>query len=275
VVAVPILAAYAGLYALRARTLARRGRPVPAWRLVCFVSGLVILALAVSGPVDRLSGDSMAAHMAQHLVIADAASLLLVLGLTGPLLAPLLRVRWVDRLRVLSHPLVAFLLWAVNLCAWHVPAAYDAALGNDLVHVVQHLCFLAFGANLWMPLFGPFPRPEWFGRAAQLAYVLAVRVVAAVLANLFVWSGTVFYAWYGDLGDQGAAGALMMAEESVVMVALTGYLFLRWMKDAGERQELLELAGERGLVVDERRLARAVASGHGRDFRRRLLATDS
>jgi hypothetical protein len=59
-----------------------------------------------------------------------------------------------------------------------------------------------------------------------------------------------------------------------VTVALSGYLFLRWIQDAGERQELIELAGERGLVVDERRIARAVASGHGRDLRRRLLGAE-
>jgi putative membrane protein len=123
-----------------------------------------------------------------------------------------------------------------------------------------------------MPLFGPFPKPAWFGSAAQLAYAVAVRVTGALLANLFVWSGTVFYGWYGDLGDQSAAGAVMMAEESVVMVALFGWLVLRWMRDAGERQELVELASARGLALDEHRVARAVAAGRGGELRRRLEA---
>jgi putative membrane protein len=233
VATVAILAGYAGAYLLRVRTLARRGRPVPAWRAACFLSGLLAVALAVSGPVDRLADEYLSAHMAEHLVIADVASLLLVLGLTGPLLAPLLRFRWVDRLRVLTHPVVALVLWAANLWLWHLPVAYEAALRHDGVHAVQHASFLLLGANLWMPLFGPFPKPEWFGRAAQLVYVLASRLTAAVLANLFVWSGTAFYGWYGDLADQSAAGAVMMAEESVMMVALLGWLFWRWIQDAG------------------------------------------
>ena len=269
---VAVLAAYAAAYAWRARTLARRGRPVPAWRTACFLAGLVVIGAAVSGPVRRLAGERLAAHMAEHLLIADLASLLLVLGLTGPLLAPLLRVPGVDRLRLLGHPVVAFALWAASLWLWHLPVAYEGALRDESVHALQHACFLLLGAAVWLPLFGPFPKPAWFGGAAQLAYAVAVRLTGALLANLFVWSGTVFYGWYGDLGDQSAAGAVMMAEESVVMVALFGWLALRWMRDAGERQELVELARARGLALDERRVARAVAAGRGGELRWRLEA---
>ncbi len=180
--------------------------------------------------------------MAEHLLIADVASLLLVLGLTGPVLAPLLRVRGADRVRALAHPVPAFAIRALNLWLWHLTVAYQGALRHDLVHFIQHACFLLAGMNLWMPLFGPFPKPSWFGLPAQLVYVVAVRLTGAVLANLFLWSGTVFYGWYGDLGDQSAAGAVMMVEESLVTVALFGWLFMKWMREGAERQELEELA---------------------------------
>ena len=269
---VAILAAYALVYLRRARTLARRGRPVPPWRIACFAGGLGVLALALSPPIGGRDEQRLSAHMAEHLLIGDIASLLLVLGLTGPLLAPLLRFRAVARLRAASHPLVALPLWAANLWLWHLPVAYEAAVHHDLVHVLQHGLFLVLGANLWMPLFGPFPKPEWFGGAAQLGYVLAARLTSALLANLFVWSQTTFYPSYGDLSDQSTAGAIMMTEESVVMVALLAWLALRWISDAGQRQELVELAEARGVAVDERRVARAVAAGRGADLRRRLEA---
>lgn len=265
-----LIGAYAIPYALRARTLARRGRPVPAWRIWCFATGIVVLVLAVSPPVLDLADARFAAHMAEHLVIADIAALLLVLGVTGPLLAPLLRIRAIDRLRALGHPAIAFTVWAANLYLWHLAWAYEAALRYELVHVLQHVMFLLAGINLWTPLFGPFPKPAWFGNAAQLVYVVAVRLTGAVLANLFVWSGTVFYGWYGDLADQSIAGAVMMVEESVVTVVLFGWLFMKWMREGGERQELLELAAARGIELDERRVARAVAAGRGDELRRRL-----
>jgi hypothetical protein len=64
----------------------------------------------------------------------------------------------------------------------------------------------------------------------------------------------------------------MMVEESVVIVALFAWLALRWLRDAGERQELVELASARDLRLDERRVARAVAAGRGGELRRRLEA---
>jgi cytochrome c oxidase assembly factor CtaG len=265
-----LVAVYAVPYAVRARTLARRGRPVPAWRMWCFGTGLLVLALAVSPPVLDAAGSTFVAHMAEHLLIADVAALLLVLGVTGPLLAPLLRIRAIERLRVLSHPLLAPVLWAANLYLWHLPWAYEGALRHELVHVLQHLLFLLLAINLWLPLFGPFPKPAWFGNAAQLLYIVVVRLTGAVLANVFVWSGTVFYGWYGDLEDQSAAGAVMMVEESVFTMILFGWLFMKWMREGAERQEILELAGARGIEIDEARVARAVAAGRGDELRRRL-----
>lgn len=272
-IAAAALLAYAAAYLRRTRTLARLGRPVPAARIACFLAGLAVVGAAISPPVQRAAADTMAAHMLEHLVLADLASLLLVLGLTGPVLGPLLRLRPARALRFVAHPAVALPLWAANLWLWHLPAAYQGALRHDLLHGVQHASFLCFGALLWMPLFGPFPRPAWFGTGAQAAYVLAVRLTMALLANLFVWSGTGFYAWYGrDLGDQAAAGAVMMCEDSVFMVALFAWLAVRWLRDAEERQQLAELSVRLGLAVDERRIARAVAAGRGDALRHTLAA---
>ena len=275
-----LIAAYAVPYWLRARHLRRRGRPVPTWRLWCFGGGLALLLIAASPPFGALADRRFAWHMVEHLLIGDLAALLVVLGLTGPLLAPVLRLPVVDRLRVLTHPVLAFALWALDLYLWHLPFAYQAALRHDTVHVLQHACFFVFGANLWMPLFGPLPKPAWFGNAAALAYIVVVRLTGTVLANVFVWAGTVFYPYYGAreaahgisaLSDQSAAGAVMMVEQSVLTICLFGWLFMKVARDAEERQQLTELAGARGVEIDERRVARAVAAGRGEALRRRIL----
>src|SRR5207248_10792572 len=108
---------YLMLYARRARTLAREGRPVEVWRIVSFVVGALSLAAVQIGPLDELADQLLAAHMIQHLVIGDVSSLLVVLGLTGPVIQPLLHIRVTRPLRVLAQPLVALALWAVNLYA--------------------------------------------------------------------------------------------------------------------------------------------------------------
>jgi putative membrane protein len=217
--------------------------------------------------------------MVEHLVIGDVAPLLVVLGLTGPLLAPLLRAPALRRARALSHPAVAVPLWALDLYGWHLRPAYEAAVAHDLVHVLEHACFFAFGANLWLALLGPLPKPEWFGNGARLAYVLVVRLGATMLAYAFVWSNVAFYPHYAatavDAGrsaiaDQSAAGAVMLVEESIVMVGLFGWLLARALRDAGRRQELAELAAALDVPIDERRIARAVAADRGEALARRM-----
>jgi cytochrome c oxidase assembly factor CtaG len=272
--------AYAALYGVRARTLARRGQGVPGWRIACFAGGIALLLVAASPPLDRLADEYFSLHMVEHLLIGDLAPLLIVLGCTGPLLAPLLAQRPIAALRPLTHPVAAFALWAVDLYVWHLAFAYQAALRHDLVHVLEHVCFFAFGALLWMPLFGPLPKPAWFGNGARLGYIVIVRLTGTVLANLFLWAGGAFYVYYAVTGrsggdaaaDQSAAGAVMMVEQSFVTISLFCWLFLKTAREADERQALTELAAASGVEMDERRIARAVAAGQGGRLRERILA---
>lgn len=269
------------LYALGVSRLAGTSRAVPGWRQACFYVGLVLIVGTLTSPLGRLAEELFWAHMAEHLLLADVGGLLLVLGLTGPLLAPLLRVGWVDRLRALSHPLVALPLWAANFYIWHIPYLHEAAVHHAGTHAVQHLCFITFGANMWMALFGPFPKPAWFGNGWQVAYILAVRLLGAVLANVFLFGGHAFYGVYapGELAhgispdaDQNAAGAIMMVWESLLTLVLFGWVFLQAARESIERQELLELAAARGVELTPERARRAVAAGRGAELRARVEA---
>jgi putative membrane protein len=279
--AVPPLVA-AVLYAKRAATLGARGRPVPVWRQVSFGSGLLVIGIATLSPLgDRLADELVLAHMVEHLLIGDIAALLLVLGLTGPLLQPLLGLPVLRHLRVLVNPLVAFPIWAIDLYAWHIPWLYDKAYGGAAVHALEHTMFIACGCLMWMALLGPLPRPAWFTNAWKLGYVIAVRFTGIVLGNVFMWSGTVFYSVYASgeaqhgitpLTDQSIAGVVMMVEGMFVSLGIFAWLFFRSAEEGTERQRLIELAQERGIVLDEARAARAVAAGEGKRLEERLLA---
>lgn len=279
-IGLPILVALSWVpYHLRARTLAAHGRPVPRWRRISFVAGLIVLLVAFSAPVDHLSDQLLVAHMAEHLLIGDIASLLLVLGLTGPVIAPLLRNPVISRLRVLSHPVVALVLWAVNFYVWHTPYLYQQALRHDALHALEHATFLTFGIAVWMGLLGPLPQPRWFSNSARLVYIVAMRLIGTVLANIMIFGGTVFYPYYrpgdahwhiGAMADQVAAGGLMMVEESLLTIGLFCWLFLRVARENEQRQALLDYAGQHGLELDDRRAARAVAAGRGDELAQRL-----
>lgn len=280
-VAAPLLlVAVAYAYARRASTLARRGAPVALWRQLCFAIGVVVLVAADVPPIATVAEELVVAHMAQHLLIGDLAGLLIVLGLTGPLLQPLLAVRGLRWLRALGNPLIALPLWALNLYLWHLSALYEGVLDSPLLHLAQHACFLGFGVAMWMPLVGPLPRPSWFGDLAMLGYIVVVRLLEAVLANVFIWSGRALYPAYAPgeadwglspLADQGAAGNVMMGWTGAVTLALFAWLFVRAANRSAERQKLIELADERGLDLDPARAERAVAAGQGERLRERIL----
>jgi putative membrane protein len=266
-------------YAVRTRTLARQGRPVPVWRTLCFSAGIVLVLVALVSPVAHIGEELILAHMAQHVLMADLAALLMVLGLTGPLLQPILATRIAHHLRWLAHPVVAFALWAIDLYVWHLPFMYQAALSSEVVHALQHGSFVFFGFTMWLALLGPLPQPEWFGNGAKLLYIVGVRLTGALLGNVFLWSESVFYPDYrpgqaewdlSPLQDQGVAGTIMMVESSIVTVLLLGWLFVKAARESEEKQTLLELAQARGVDLSERRAARAVASGRGEELRRRL-----
>ena len=275
---VPLTAA-AILYWHRVMVLSWDDRPVPRRRQLSFGAGLVTIAIALFSPIGHISEELVIAHMAEHLLLGDIATLLLVLGLTRSLLQPILAIRIFNRLQVLTHPAVALPLWAVNLFFWHVPAIYQDAFGTAPIHALEHTTFLFFGCLMWMPIFGPLPKPAWFGAGWKVAYVIAVRFVGAILGNVLMWSGTVLYPVYAagehywnvsPQADQSTAGALMMVEGTFVALGVLAWVFFEVAREGIEKQRLLDLAYERGIDLDESRARRAVAAGHGALLEERL-----
>jgi putative membrane protein len=276
------LVAVGAAYARRAATLRTAGRPVAIWRQVSFAAGLVLLVVADLPPIASLADELVVAHMVQHLLVADIAALLVTLGLTGPMLQPVLALRGLRWLRFFGNPLVALPLWALNLYLWHLSALYEGVLTSDPLHLLQHAAFFGFGVAMWMPLFGPLPKPAWFGNAAMAIYVVVVRLAGAVLANVLAWSGSPLYDAYAageaehgisPLADQGAAGMVMMVESGAVTLGVLAWIFFRWAREDSERQRLLDLADREGWDLDEARAGRAAAAGQGARLEERLRRT--
>lgn len=269
----------AAAYLRRAHTLAGQGRPVPRWKQACFAAGLIIVGGATSSPVESRGEELVSVHMVQHLLLADLASLLFVLSFTGPLLAPLLMNRYLRPLRKLTHPVAAISIFTANLFLWHSPPLYQAVMGSNLLHLIEHSSFVMTGILLWMPLFGPLPKPQWFGRSAHLIYTVGIWLPGMALANTLMWSGTTFYPDYAagalshgvePLTDQGTAGALLMLECMVAALAILAWVFLHWARADTEQQELLDLAHSLDVDLTDARATRAVNAGDGERLRRKL-----
>jgi len=232
---IALLAGLGAAYALAAR----RDQPSPL-RSALFFGGLALAFLAVASPLATIAVHYLvAAHLLQNVVLAEWTPALLVLGL-GPWVAG-----WVagNRLtRTLTRPLVALPLWLVAYALWHVPLAYEAALGNRFLLDLEHLSYLAAGVCLWWPVFQD--EPWHLPSGGKAAYLFAAFVLASPLGLLLALLPSPLYDTYVEaprlwglepLQDQQLGGTLMAVSEAIVFFGLLAFFFVRFMaeEDAG------------------------------------------
>jgi len=238
------------LYARATVVLRRRGRPVPVAQQIAWYLGLLLLTVALVGPLDALASRLLSAHMAQHVLIADLAAPLMLIGLRTPvllfflprpLLITLARRRGLRRaLTTLSRPLVAVPVYIATLYLWHLGVLFEAGLRNDVVHALQHASFMATSALVWWAPLEP-QRARVGGELWKAGHVLAARLGGMMLGMAFLAMRAPAYGdFYGDaaraygltpLADQQIGGALMMVTDLLVMLAALAFFFWRASDD--------------------------------------------
>ncbi|MFN8185991.1 MAG: cytochrome c oxidase assembly protein [Gaiellales bacterium] len=245
--------------------LRRRGRAdhAPVWRLLCFLAALALGVLPLVSPLDAVAEEYLlSAHMLEHVLMADAAVALALVAVSGPLLffmLPKPALLAVGRspgartaLRTLDHPLVAFGIWCGVIALWHVPALYEAALTSRTVHDLEHATFVLAGLLIWYQLIDP-ARKGHLSRGQRLGLAAGMFAAGQVLSSVLLFATRPIYPAYAAqderlfgltaLTDQRLAGAVMMAEQAVVIGAFG--LLLLLAADEEARTE----PGGRGPVV--------------------------
>jgi putative membrane protein len=219
--------------------LRRRGRSdhAPWSRPALFAAGLALGVLPLVSPLDA-AGDQylLSAHMLQHVLIGDAAPLLLVLAVRGPLaffliptpvLRPLASFRPLRAvLRALLRPSVTFALWLAVMLGWHVPAAYDYTLTHPVVHDLEHAMFVVVGTLAWVVLIDPV-RHGYLTRGQRIAFAFGLIVFGHPISDTLIFSTTAVYHSYaaqpkrllgiGVMADQRLAGLVMVVEQLVTL----------------------------------------------------------
>jgi cytochrome c oxidase assembly factor CtaG len=222
------------LYAWALARAANAGRRFPRTAIVCFALGIATLLGSLLGPLDDLADTSLAWHMLQHLLLVGVVAPLLLLGAPARLALAALPSRAANGLaralssrpvRVLTHPAVAWLQFAVVLYGVHFSPLYEAALENESVHACEHLLFLISGTIFWMPLLAVAPAPHAPQHPVRLLALFMALPMSAFLGFTFYVERHVLYAHYagrpGALADQMNAGAVMwLAGGTPLLVAL-------------------------------------------------------
>jgi len=252
-----VLALATGLYLRAVRTLGRRGYDVPALQQAAWHGGMALTAVGLLSPLDVLSEDLLSAHMAQHLVIADLAAPLLLVGMRTPvlvfllprtILVPLARARRLRRaFRALRQPLVALPVFVVVLYAWHLTFMFEGALQHGALHALQHASFVGAALLVWWPALEP-KRRRFAGELWKIGHIFAARLASAMLGMAFIFMHTPAYAgFYGErarehgmtpLGDQQTAGGMMMTLDVLVIFFALTLFFWRAARDHDRAEAL-------------------------------------
>ena len=198
-------------YAIGLRRLwshAGHARGVSAAQAWAFAIGWLSLVAALVSPLDPLGGRLFSAHMVQHELLMVVSAPLLVLG--RPLaawtwaLAPeqrrvvgrlFQRKGWASLWSTLTDPLVAWALHALALWGWHIPAAFDAALENEWLHIAQHVSFLGTALFFWWAVLGHDQRGR-YGPGHSTAYLFTTMLHTGALGALLSLAPTPWYAPY-------------------------------------------------------------------------------
>jgi cytochrome c oxidase assembly factor CtaG len=267
-VTVGLLAATVAYLQARRRLVAN-GVAWPARRTAYFLSGIAAIALALLSPVEAYDTVLFSVHVAQHMLLTMVAAPLLALGAPitlalrvarGNTRRRMVRVLHSPPLRVLGHPLVAWVLFTLTLYGLYFSPLFDLTLRQPLVHDLVHLHFLAAGLLFWWPLVGLDPSRWRLPHIARLLFVFLMVPFHAFLGVAIMNSGRVlaptlesFQRTWGPtpLADQQTGGAILWGAGDLITLAAVLGILISW---ASYEEKVVN-------VREDRRVARERAAG--------------
>ena len=222
------------------------GPPVEPWRPLCFVAGLLVILASLNGPIHDLSDWYLfSMHMTQHLLLTLVLPPLAIAGIPGWLVDAAARPPLVRRVgRILTHPVVAGVLFGGVLLMWHTVDAYDLMMRNHDVHVVTHLTFMVTAVLLWWPVTSPSATLPQLGPGTGMLYLFLVQIPMQILGAIITFADAPLYPWYSaaprtwglsPLDDQKLGGLLMWIPGNLWIWGAMSLLFFQWAKR--EREE--------------------------------------
>jgi cytochrome c oxidase assembly factor CtaG/putative copper export protein len=246
----------AGLYLAGVRKLVRRGAPWPVGRTVSWLIGCAVVLVATSSGIGRYAPAMFSMHMAEHMMLAMLAPILLVLGApvtlalrtlpsggrAGPpgprewllagLHAPV--TRW------LSHPLVALPLFVGTYYVLYFSGLFDTVLPSHPAHLLMMTHFLITGLLFFWLVIGIDPAPRPLVPVARLALVFASvpfhAFFGVILMSTHQVIGASYYAglalpWVPDLFvDQRLGGGLAWASGEIPLMIVVVALVVQWSR---------------------------------------------
>ncbi len=214
--------------------------PVSRGQRNMFWTSVALLYLTLDGPLHHIADELLfCAHMLQHMTLQLLWAPLLLLSIPKWLWPVLLKPRFIHRIaRIVTRPMVAFVLYNAVVYGWHFPPAYNTALETHNWHIVQHLMFMSVSLLTWFVTLGPVPELQaTFPR--RMVFIFAHMLAMKALGLIISLSDHVLYTFYESqprvfgldaFGDQQLGGMLMWLPGGALLWAGLGRLWWQWVR---------------------------------------------
>lgn len=224
------------------------------WRPVVYVSGLIILGIALMSPIDVLASQLFTMHMVQHVLLVMLVPPLLLVANPLPfslwalparlrLRAGALLSRQSSFRKYLTKATGAGIVWMVFVIVywgWHDPRAYDLALRNAFVHDIEHITFFVVSVLFWWHALGAGPRIHRpMSQVMRFAYLLSAIPISMVAGVAISFANEPIYEFYeamprlwglSVMDDQRIAGVIMWVVGSMMFMAAALIIAARWLQ---------------------------------------------
>ena len=246
----------AALYVAGVRRLRRRGDVWPVGRTVAWLAGCFVLLVATSSGLGRYSPAMFSAHMGGHMLLSMVAPVLFVLG--GPVTLALRALptagkgappgprEWLLAFvrspvaKVLTHPVVALLLFVGSFYVLYFSGLFDTALNYHWAHLVMNAHFLLSGYVFYWPVIGIDPSPRRLPHLGRLGMMFGAMPFHAFFGVILMSKQTVigesFYRslnlpWVPDLlSDQRLGGGIAWASGEIPVLLVLIALLVQWAR---------------------------------------------
>jgi cytochrome c oxidase assembly factor CtaG len=253
------LAAIALIYALGAARLWRRsgrGRPERLRQALLLAAGWSGLTVALVSPIHALGERVFSAHMIEHELLMAVAAPLLVASCPGAALmwalpatlrrgtGSLTHGRTVQAVWALAaRPLSATVLHGIAIWVWHIPALFEAALQQGVLHYAQHASFLGTALLFWWVLLPRSWQQKTYGISVMHLFFTSLHT--GLLGVLLLVSPKLWYPENGSgaalwslspIEDQQLAGLVMWVPAGLIYGGAALLLAGLWVSNSGTRE---------------------------------------
>ncbi|MEM7537294.1 MAG: cytochrome c oxidase assembly protein [Chloroflexota bacterium] len=238
-------------------------------KLVCYLSGLMILATSLLSPIDMLGGQLFFMHMIQHLLTIMVAAPLIWLahpfpislwGLPRPLrlaVAGLMHKNALFRrgLAAITGPGPSWVIFIVVYLGWHDSTLYNLALRRDWVHDIQHITFFGAGMLYWWHVIGAAPRIHGpFSRWARMAFLIVTVPPNMIAGTTISFATEPIYTYYATIPrfwgftvmqDQMLGGTIMWILGSMMYIMAALVILAVYLSNSAKRDESIDISSHR------------------------------